>query len=391
MVLGFNAAMGVDGGVSVHWIVGAAVLAIGALAYAVHEPILAWPMRLRVAVLLVAAMVAFITLKAGFVRWHSHFIFATLLTFSIALISPRISRKTAILAVTAMLIALLGATRTDLVSYLDPTPRAALAQVRTLLSNGEEAGRSRDVLAAAYAVDESMLSRMRLASVHIGPLETGVAFAYPDVEWRPLPVYQDYMAYTRSLDNLNRDFLLSSDAPRFILRRVPAAIDGRNPWFEGPATIRTMLCRYGEVEVGDPWQLLERRPDRCNEPELLSRVVAISGDAVEVPPLRDGDAMLLVRIHGLERSILDAAWSFVFKDHEWYITRDETDTFRLVAPTASQGLVMAVGDVLESTEPFAFGQKWRSVTISPGPRSNVSAVELQLEFWAVPALMPQDG
>ena len=149
MVLGYNAAMGVDGGVSVQWIVGAAGLAIGALALAVHEPILAWPVRLRIAVVLVAAMVAFITLKAGFVRWHAHFIFATLLIFSIALISPRISRKTAILAVTAMLIALLGSTRTDLVSYLDPTPRAALAQVRTLLSNGEEAARSRDVLAAA--------------------------------------------------------------------------------------------------------------------------------------------------------------------------------------------------------------------------------------------------
>ena len=391
MVLGYNAAMGVDGGVSVHWIAGAAWLAIGALAYAVHEPMLAWPVRLRIAVVLVAAMVAFITLKAGLVRWHSQFIFATLLIFSIALISPRISRKTAILAVAAMLIALLGATGRDLVSHLDPMPRAALAQVRTLLSNGEEAARSRDVLAAAYAVDESMLSRMRGASVHIGPLETGVAFAYPDVEWTPLPVYQDYMAYTPLLDNLNRDFLLSSDAPRFILRRVPAAIDGRNPWFEGPATIRTMLCRYGEVEAVDPWQLLERRPDRCAEPELVSRAVAIPGDPVEVPPLRDGDAMLMVRIHGLQPSILDAARSFVFKDHEWYVTRDETDTFRLVAPTASQGLVVAVGDVLESTEPFGFGQAWRSVTVSPGPRSDVPAVQLELEFWAVPALASPDG
>ena len=114
MVLGFNAAMGVDGGVSVHWIVGAAGLAIGALAYALHEPILAWPVRLRVALVVVVAMVAFITLKAGFVRWHSQFIFATLLIFSIALISSRISGKTATLSVTTMLIALLGSTHTDL-------------------------------------------------------------------------------------------------------------------------------------------------------------------------------------------------------------------------------------------------------------------------------------
>ena len=115
------------------------------------------------------------------------------------------------------------------------------------------------------------------------------------------------------------------------------------------------------------------------------------GDPVEVPPLRDGDAVLLVRIRGLEPSILDAARSFALKDHEWYITRDETDTFRLVAPTASQGLVMAVGNALESPGPFAFGQAWRSVTISPGPFSDVPAVELELEFWAMPALALKDG
>ena len=385
-ILGYNAAMGVDGDPSVYWMVGTAGVAIGALAYAAHEPMLTWPPRLRVAVVLVVAMVAFITLKAGFVRWHYHFVFATLVIFSIALITPRIGRKTAILAMTAMLIALLGATRTDLVTYLDPTPRAALVHVRTLLSNGELVRQNRDVLAAAYAVDESMLDRMRGASVHIGPLETSVAFAYPDLEWRPLPVYQDYAAYTPSLDDLNREFLLSSDGPRFILRRVPAAIDGRNPWFEGPSTIRAMMCRYREIEVADPWQLLERAPDRCADPVLVSRTVAHPGVPVEVPPLPDGSAMLFVRVHGLEPSILDAAWAFAFKAHEWYITRDETDVFRLVAPTASQGLVMAVTDALEYTEPYAFGQAWHSVTVSPGPRSDVPAVELELEFWAVPGL-----
>jgi hypothetical protein len=352
--------------------------------YAVYEPMLGWPQRLRVAVVLVGAMVAFITMKASFVRWHSQFVFATLVIFAIALISPRIGRKTAMLGVTAMLIALLGATRTDLVSYLDPTPRAALAQVRTLLTNADLVRQNRAGLAAAYAVDGSMLDRMSGASVHVGPLESSVAFAYPDLRWRPLPVYQDYAAYTPTLDELNRDFLLSSEGPRFILRRVPAAIDGRNPWFEGPSTIRAMMCRYREIEVADPWQLLERAPDLCADPELVSQVVAHAGVPVEVPPLADGDAMLFVRIRGLEPSMLEAAWSFAFKAPEWYITRDGAEPFRLVAPTASDGLIMAVGNALTYTEPYGFGEAWRSVTVSPGQRSSVPDIELQLEFWAVP-------
>lgn len=382
-VLGFNAAMGQDGDLSVHWMVAGSGLAMGALIYAVYEPILAWPPRLRIALIIVSVMVAFITFKASFVRWHFHFIFATLVIFSIALLTPRINRRTAMLAIAATFIALLGAFRVDLPTYLDPTPRAALAQVRSLLSNAETADRTRDVLAAAYAVDEAILSRVRGESLHIGPLESAVAYAHQDVVWTPLPVYQDYATYTASLDDLNREFLLSTEGPRFILRGGPVAIDGRNPWFEGPGTIRAMLCRYGEVEVGAQWQLLERGPDRCADPELVSRVETEPGVAVPVPQLSDDDAMMFVAIHGLEPTVIDAAWSFLFKAPEWYITLDETNQYRLVAPTAGQGMVMAVGDSLAYTDPFGFGPALRSISVSPGPRSPVGTPELQLEFWVV--------
>jgi hypothetical protein len=232
---------------------------------------------------------------------------------------------------------------------------------------------------------------MRGATVHVGALESAVAFAHPELVWAPLPVFQDYMAYTTSLDDLNRRRLTGTDAPEFILRRVPAAIDGRNPWFEAPSTTQAMLCRYREVEVTDPWQLLERDVDRCGDPVLLSRTVTEPGAPVDVPPLPDGDAMLFVRVIGLDPGIGEAVSSFLFKADEWYITRDDTDPFRLVTPTAGQGLVMAVGDAIAHSGPFAFGEPWQTVSVAPGPRSSVSDVELQLEFWAVPSLAATAG
>ena len=384
MIVGYNSAMGADGDPSLHWMFGAAAIGIAAVATAASEPTRAWPMRLRIGAVLVAVIVAVITLKGSFVRWHYQFIFATLVILAVALVAPRIPRRTALLAIGVTLVALLAAVRYDVVTYLDPTPRAAVAQLRTLFDNQAAATETRDALAGGHAVSTSMLERMRGASVHIGPLETSVAFAYPDLVWRPLPVFQDYMAYTPLLDDLNRDFLEGEEGPQYILRRAPVAIDGRYPWFEGPATIRAMLCRYREVEIGDPWQVLERDVDRCGEPRLLSRAEARPGSVVDVPPLPDGDAMLFVRIAGLQPSLADAAWSFVFKGDEWYVTRDGADRFRLVPGTTEQGLVMALADDLAYSEAYGVGNPWRTIKVTPGLRSEVGAVELEMEFWTVP-------
>jgi hypothetical protein len=77
--------------------------------------------------------------------------------------------------------------------------------------------------------------------------------------------------------------------------------------------------------------------------------------------------------------------SFLFKAHEWTITRDAMDTYRLVSPTAGQGLIMAVGPALSYADGFGFGPAWRSVSVAPGPRSSVAATTIELEFWAVGA------
>lgn len=386
MTAGFNAAMGLDQDQTAYWMVAAAGVATAALVYARFGTVTAWPIRLRVALAVVLALVLFITFKASFVRWHFSFVFATLVLLAIATFTPRLSRQSALLAVAVALVAFLGATKLNAWSLLDPTPGHALSQRHTLFATAEMAEQTRRVLAAAYAVDGTILGRMRGQPVHIAPLESGLAFAHDDLDWTPLPVFQDYHVFTPALDEVNRQRLLDADdGPRFILRGPPAAIDGRYPWFEGPASMRAMLCLYEEAQVEGGWQLLERGRDRCAEPHLVSRVETELGTEVPVPEMDDGDAMMFVRIHGLEPSLPEAAMSFLFKAHEWYITRDEMHTYRLVAPTASQGLLMAVGPALSYAGGFEFGPAWRSVSVAPGPRSSVAATTITLEFWGVGA------
>ena len=85
--------------------------------------------------------------------------------------------------------------------------------------------------------------------------EQSAAWAYPEVHFDPLPVIQDYSAYTSYLDQLDRSYLGTPEAPRFILRS-PGAIDGRNPVFEPPATQLAIECHYHQVMATTVWQLL---------------------------------------------------------------------------------------------------------------------------------------
>ena len=123
-------------------------------------------------------------------------------------------------------------------------------------------------------------------TVHVDPVMASAAYAYPDLDWKPLPIFQSYTAYTSALDGLNADLLRSADAPQRILRNVqpanhtdrlrewidrpfvdgeflPVSVDGRFRWFESPAAMLETFCRYDEISVTERWQVLARTGRSC--------------------------------------------------------------------------------------------------------------------------------
>jgi len=113
------------------------------------------------------------------------------------------------------------------------------------------------------------------------------------MHWDPLPVLQDFVAYTPTLDKLDRDFLASGKAPRFILRQLPTGtVDTRVPVFDPPATQLAIQCWYHQVEVSDLWQLLERGPNRCGPVRPIGTVHTAYGKVVQVPVAAPGTAIV---------------------------------------------------------------------------------------------------
>ena len=181
------------------------------------------------------------------------------------------------------------------------TPRPDLAvrnlfdEAATLASPGRTAAiieQSRRSLHATYDIPNQMVALMRNRTVDISPWEQTVAWVYPQIRFDPLPVIQDYSAYTPSLDQLDVNYLASSDAPRFILRQPGQAIDGRDPTFEPPATQLAIECRYHQVAGNGSWQLLERGSDRCGPLRPIGTVTTGFRRWVQVPTAPAGDAIV---------------------------------------------------------------------------------------------------
>ena len=188
--------------------------------------------------------------------------------------------------------------------------------------------RSRD-----YRLTPTIVSALRGHTIHIRPWEAGIAWAYPEVRWQPVPVFQEYTAYTAGLDDLDAAFLRSPDAPERILTQ-PLAIDIRNPDWESPAAMVAIVCHYRELLADHPWQVLGRVANRCGSERSLGVVKARVGETVSVPDAGSRNELVVARIEGLDYSMLYGLRSTLWRAPEVHIRLDGGRRNRLVPGTA---------------------------------------------------------
>jgi hypothetical protein len=347
---GYSSAMGSQAAEPPVWQVGLAVAAVAILADMLRRASsgLSWPRR--VGLFIVLAAYAFIYFKAGFVRWDAHvnIFFASVPVVAFALLRGTTWPIGSILRVAtlyAFFLYVSGNSPLGLLNMETPT-RALIDQVTTIAS--PDARRARysaavEHLRSLYGFTPELQDMLRGRSVHIEAAEAAVAHAYPGIEWRPLPIFQSFSAYTPALDRVNADFLRSARAPELILRLAPATIDGRNEWFDSPEATVEMVCHYRQVIDSPVWR---RVADQCTEPERPLRVEeAYPGDVVEVPEVEQGE-MLLLRITGLYDSIGDRLEVLVWKADDWTIEMDDAVN-RLIPGAAGQPLLL--------TPPYTYG------------------------------------
>jgi hypothetical protein len=242
----------------------------------------------------------------------------------------------------------------DLGRLVDPTRTVALSKFGMLL---------------AYGLQPSTLKLLRGYTVHVEPWEAALAWA-EDLRWDPLPVFQEYSAYTGALDRLNADALRSRGGPQRILRddttvgNSPTAdIDLRLSSWDPPETSLAMLCNYVPLQTRARWQVLGKVPDRCGAPRLIGSIRAHTGADVNLPAA-EPNSVIYAKLTGAGVSGLERLRTLLYKARFRYLTVNRTNVYRLVPGTAADGLIMDAGARADYPAPFGLSPAARTISIS---------------------------
>lgn len=264
----------------------------------------------------------------------------------------------------------------------------------------EEQRLGRQAMRDLYALTPPQLALLRSGTVHVASLETGVAYAY-ELDWDPLPVFQQYAAYTQRLDELNAAKLESASAPDRILwenapavdptfaavRPFPGTIDSRVPAWDSPAQMVQMLCRYRVEDWDERWAILRHSGDRCRPERQLETVSVASGEKVRLPATR-ADEALVVRVDGLGVSGLERLRAFLFRGARRNAVLGQ-NLWNVVPGTAGDGLLLRVPGWADYPDRFALDS--HAATVSFGGEDatlDFGPSKLTLSFSALPLDAP---
>jgi hypothetical protein len=299
---------------------------------------------------------------------------------------------------------------------LDPVQRTdrAITQVADLLIPAERRqarDASRSLMDGDYAIDPKTRRLVGGNTVEVQPWEAGIAWAY-DLDWRPVPVFQTYQAYTSDLDQRNADALTSDGGPQRILRHLTGdgytltpssvegrprselqegnteSVDGRYSAYDTPAVAVAMLCHFAALRTTRTYQVLSRVPDRCDEPRPLGSHTAGYGEPIEVPPAPGRDDVVIARVHGLEPTGIERLRTFLFRAATRSIVFDGRAEYRMVPGTATDGLIMSAPPRVDFPRPFALAPNAGTIEFRKESSWTSPDAELTVEFLAIPVRSP---
>ena len=330
------------------WEYGAAAAGSIVAAFALARAVRGLPRASQVAAPVLFAVFGFIEFRHGFVRHAGH----SLLFFApaMAAMAALVPRAGLVLPLAAAAVFGIGAmSMRDKADIFRLSTSPTVDAVRTLTSSSRDSFARELARAQArqrFAIPPGILARLRGATVHVDPFNTGVAWAYPEVDWAPAPSFQTNTTYTAKLDRENADFLDSSRAPRFMLRHRSIPLpERRNPRFDSPTWNLRLLCRYRAVAPPASWLLLERGQDRCGKLVQVGLRHARFQERVPVPRAHPDD-FVVASFANIDEPVWQSVAEVVFK-REVILVRTASGIHRFIQRTASGLHLMRLPACLE--------------------------------------------
>jgi hypothetical protein len=243
---------------------------------------------------------------------------------------------------------------TDVIARAETFKESVEFSIRPGLRH-QKVNEAREMVRSELEVPQPVLDAVAGKTVAIEPWEITVAWAY-ELDWQPLPVFQNYQDYTQKLDRLNAASVEDvENGPQVLLRQTPAGTveTGGRPGFLGhqsawepPEQTFAAFCNFVPTLNEGEWQVLSRIPDRCGEPKFDSSVTVGAGQTFKIPQAGNNE-IVLMRMHGAKIEGLEKIASLFWRPSERrVVVNDGQYTYRLQPDTTEDPMIVAVDRTL---------------------------------------------
>lgn len=209
-------------------------------------------------------------------------------------------------------------------------------------------------------------------------------------KWAPRPILQSYSAYTPSLVDKNREYLVSRNAPDNIIFTVEP-IDGRLPSLEDGASWPALLNNYRPFSQKNNFLFLSRHvTDPVTLEPLSTTETSRLEETVNVP---NSGELVFVKLE-LKQTLLGRLTTVLFKPPQLKISLNlangEKKEYRIISGMANSGFL--ISPLVESTDEFAalFGDSRplpdkavKSFSVATAGASNFWKDEFEVQFEAM--------
>lgn len=272
----------------------------------------------------IALAVLYLGWKEGFVRHDTGHEY-TLFVQALPLVAACLICVRSIAAKAVLLTAVLALAGTSL-SALAPRPASQrLVDEYRILTDATHQqtllDKARVQAQQAYRLPETLIAGVGLRPVSIDPLDVSLAWAYR-LNWRPVPVFQNYSAYTPYLDERNASALADAPDGAAVLRRAGGGLDGRNPLWDPPRYTQALICHYVPERSEGVWMLLGKiAASRCGDEQTVTSEHVRAGQQIDVPAAPDVNTMVVMHFTPSGPGLLTKAWWALAKPgHPLHVT-----------------------------------------------------------------------
>lgn len=359
IITGYGEAMGFDQAET--W--EAVAIVVAAIALVVGIQLARWrDTRASWSATLITALVAYTVFKYGTTQFAKGGppvqALGTLLAIFLMAPWPRRQARAFVVATLVSFVVILhasgGGAGLDVIGRFETFKASAEFSVRPGLRH-QKVDEARETVRSELEVPETVLSALEGKTVAIEPWEITVAWAY-ELDWQPLPVFQNYQDYTQQLDRLNAAAVEDAEnGPETLLRQMPAgtvetggrpSAFERQPVWDPPEQSLAAFCHFVPTLIEEKWGVFSRIPNRCGEPKFDSSITVDPGETFQIPQAGDNE-IVIMRLHGARLEGLEKLAALFWRPSERHAILDDGKfTNRLPPDTTEDPMIVSADRTL---------------------------------------------